>query len=446
MRRPGHWQLRSTLGVFTGALVLSASGIAVTATAAQASTGPVSATPVSGTPQLAPTGSTEQITQLVQCGGTMYAVGSFTSISQGGTTYTRNNAFSFSATSPYAVTSWNPNVNGRVNTIAFSGSNCSQAYLGGKFTSVDGTSVQNLAEVSTSTGAVNQAFGHNANGQVNTMLVTGSHVLTGGFFTSINGTARNYYSSLNVVTGRDDGYLWLGLGGNYQYSGVVPNSTNIASQQLSHAGRRLLVEGDFTSAGGRPHQQIFMLYLGSPRATVTGWNPTVFNTHCVTKHPFYVKAAAWSPTDNTVYTATTGDHTYLWNGTFPQTTPCDTVAAFPATQESVIREWTNYAGCDSLFSVAADTSTVYAGGHERWANNASGCNNAGPGAISAPGMGGFSPTSGALTFNPTRARGLGADDMMLTTAGLWIASDNLGGANTCGGVSGHAGICFLPYS
>jgi hypothetical protein len=35
--------------------------------------------------------------------------------------------------------------------------------------------------------------------------------------------------------------------------------------------------------------------------------------------------------------------------------------------------------------------------------------------------------------------------MLLTSAGLWIARDNLQGTDTCGGVSGHAGICFPPY-
>ena len=69
----------------------------------------------------------------------------------------------------------------------------------------------------------------------------------------------------------------------------------------------------------------------------------------------------------------------------------------------------------------------------------------GPGAISAPGMEGLSPTTGLLTFNPTRARGLGADDMLVTSAGLWIGSDNLNNTNS-GGVASHAGICLLPYS
>jgi hypothetical protein len=70
-------------------------------------------------------------------------------------------------------------------------------------------------------------------------------------------------------------------------------------------------------------------------------------------------------------------------------------------------------------------------------------------------MGGFTPGAcgGTLLENcgntaglHSRARGLGADDMLLTGAGLWIASDNLQGSATCGGVPGHAGIYFLPHS
>src|SRR5215469_8693654 len=157
MRR-GYWQLR---GGVAGALVLTVCGLGVSPVAAQATTtGPVLARPASGTPELAPTGTTEQIRELKQCGGTMYAVGSFTSIRRGSVTYPRNNVFSFSATAPYTVTKWNPGVNGVVNTIAFDGGNCSQAYLGGRFTSVNGAAVRNIAEVSTTTGAVNQSFAH----------------------------------------------------------------------------------------------------------------------------------------------------------------------------------------------------------------------------------------------------------------------------------------------
>jgi hypothetical protein len=414
---------------------------------AQAATGPVSSTPAVGTPQLATTGSTEQVRQLAQCGGTMYAVGTFTSIKRYSTTYTRNNAFSFAATSPFKVTSWDPNVNGIVNSIAFN-SDCSQAYLGGQFTSVNGTAVKNIAAVSTSTGAVNTAFAHSAAGQVQTLLTVGSHVLAGGYFTSINGSSANpYFTSLNTTTGRDDGFLHLSISGNYQFPGVSQNGTRVFNQQLSNGGALDLVEGDFTSVGGQPRQQIFMLDLSGSAATVTPWTSAEFNGSCATVEPFYLQAAAWSPDNATIYIGTTGYHPYdMPTGSFPRTGLCDAAAAFPATQASVSHLWVNYTGCDSLYSAAADASTAYFGGHERWANNTVGCDSAGPGAVPAPGMVGLSPATGAIAFNPTRDRGLGADDMLVTSAGLWIASDNLQGSSRCAGVYGHAGICFLPYS
>src|ERR1035438_363599 len=94
-----------------GATVAAASGLmALSIPAAQATgaggeqppPGVVSATPASGTPHLKASDDSppQQIRQLVQCGNTMYAVGSFSEIIKGSTTYTRENVFSFSATKP----------------------------------------------------------------------------------------------------------------------------------------------------------------------------------------------------------------------------------------------------------------------------------------------------------------------------------------------------------
>jgi len=52
----------------------------------------------------------------------------------------------------------------------------------------------------------------------------------------------------------------------------------------------------------------------------------------------------------------------------------------------------------------------------------------------------------------SKGRGLGATDMVITSAGLWIASDNAQNVDACGKTStgaiarGHQGLCFLPYS
>ena len=285
----GNWRAKTAAGV----AVLGAC-MAWTAVPASAATGPPGTTPAFNTPQLASTGTTEQVRQLAQCGNTMYAVGTFTAITQGGTTFPRNNVFSFSASKPYTMTSWNPNVNGIVNGIAFS-PDCSTAYLGGKFSTIGGVAVKNIAAVSTSTGAVITGFGHNASGQVETLQYYNGHILTGGYYTSINNSSANpYMTSLNPTTGKDDGFIHLSISGNYQFPGVSDNPTRVYNQQLSHSGTLDMVEGDFTSVGGQARQQMFMLNLSGPTATVTGWTSPELNTDCNYNESFYAQAAAWS--------------------------------------------------------------------------------------------------------------------------------------------------------
>jgi len=449
-------RLLGAAGVIAVALAAGAGGSASqalagrpTATAGSdaVATGPVSATPATGTPQLVKTSSQEQIRQLVKCGSTMYAVGSFTEISQGGTTYSRNNVFSFSTTAPYTVSGWNVNVNGKVNTIGFtSGHGCGYAFLGGNFTSVHGTPATNIAEVSTTTGAVVTSFGHNANGPVDTIFGYLDHLLVGGEFTVTNGYSRYYYESLNPSTGKDDGFINLHVQGQ-----IATNARQIFNQQLSHTGNLMLVEGNFTTIAGQHRQQIFMLSLNTSPATLTGWTSPEFNGNCIAKESFYVRSAAWSPDDSTVYIADTGDHPLNWtNGSYPLTGLCDAAASFPATQTSVSHNWIEYTGCDSYYSVAADSGAVYVSGHPRWAENPNGCNFAGSGAVADYGLQGLNPgngtvemSGGAPMYSSSRAN---ADDMLITSAGLWIASTNRFGSNVCDGVSGLSGICFLPYS
>jgi hypothetical protein len=460
--------VRRFLLVVSAAAAVMAFGIS----AAQAGTGGepppagvVSATPPTTLPHLpASTSQVEQVRQIVPCGGTMYAVGTFSSIRKGSTTYTRDNIFSFSAKSPYTVTSWAPDVVGTygttsnpsntLNTIAFVNGNCADAYIGGHFSSVNGTAVQNIAEISTSTGNVVTGFASKASGAVETIAAAGTHLLVGGRFTGINGdTGDPYMASLNPTTGKSDGFLHLSISGNYQFPGVSSNATHVYSQQLSHSGQLDLVEGDFTSVGGQARQQAFIIDVGGSSATVTGWNAPELNTNCATVEPFYVQDGAWSPNDSTVYFGTTGYHPDgLPVGGYPRSGPCDAALAFPSTPTSVTALWTNYTGCDSLYAAAADAKGAYFGGHERWSMNPVGCDSEGSGAYTAPGMEGLDPASGALYLNPSgsagyysRDRGLGADYMMTTTAGLWIASDNLDQAQYCGGIS-TSGICFLPYS
>jgi hypothetical protein len=439
------------------------------AVAATVTAGSVSPTPASGTPHLVATGSQDQIIrQLVQCGNTMYAVGRFTQVTSHGGTITRNNIFSFNAASPFDVTAWNPNVNGEVNSIAFNGTDCSDAYIGGQFTSVNGTAANNIAEISTSTGAVVPGFADNATNIVDTLVVTqNGHLLVGGHFGTINGSnAHKYFASLNPATGADDGFLNLKISGQYHYcntSGMCNEvfPTQIYNQQLSHGGTLDLVEGVFTKVGGQPRQQVFMLNVAGTKATVTGWTSPEFDGsdpsadphyQCWWTESFYIRDAAWSPDDSTVYLAATGKEPWNQPKSLKRVGLCDTTTAFPATQASVTHTWIDYTGCDSLYTVAADASTVYVAGHPRWAENANDCNAQGPNAVPDAGLQGLFPTTGQPVLNSSGTAGLysmsraNADDMLVTSAGLWIGSTDRGDAQHCGGAGFHGGICFLPYS
>src|SRR5438046_1767679 len=80
-----------------------------------------------------------------------------------------------------------------------------------------GTKVAGLVAVSPCAGGVVSGFGHTTNGQVETLLVNGGHLLVGGYFTYINGTGRDYMASVSPTTGKDDGFLHLHISGNYHF-------------------------------------------------------------------------------------------------------------------------------------------------------------------------------------------------------------------------------------
>ncbi|HEX4059549.1 MAG TPA: hypothetical protein VHY58_00890 [Streptosporangiaceae bacterium] len=470
-RRP----ISRVAAVAAGALVLGLAGYAAPAGASPAASpsktdqppGAVLGKPAPGTPQLVNnTGrhNLNRITQMVQCGDTMYAVGIFNTIVQGGTDYARTNIFSFQADAPYTITSWAPQVNGTINTITFNAGDCDDAYIGGNFTSVNGTTVKNIAEIDTVVGDVVPTFGTStAGGQVETMLAVDGHILVGGYFQWINGShADPFMASVDPVTGKDDGFLHLAISGHYDYCDdkgkcTQGENSSVQLQQLSHSGNYDLVEGDFTSVAGLQREQIFMLDLTTDPATVTPWTSSQWDGsdpnqpyQCVPVEAWYIRAAAWSPDDSTIYIGDTGNHPNNLGTFIPRSGLCDAVASFPATLGPVSDNWIEYSGCDSYYSIAADDGAVYAAGHPRWVDNSDGCDNLGSGGIKDFGLQGLDPssgnvdlkTSGQPVYTMSRAN---ASNMLITTAGLWIGSSNRFGSQSCGLTSGHSGICFLPY-
>jgi hypothetical protein len=425
--------------------VLALAGV----TTAHAATAPVARTqkvgevPAGYTPWLLKTTASQYVRQFVQCGDTMYAVGTISDIGQGSNTYTRGNAFSFSATTG-AVTAWDPHANARVYSIALS-PDCSTAYLGGSFTSLNGVPANHIAAVDTTTGAIKPEFAHNANSEVNTVLYTRGMLLVGGTFSTINDAARTKLASLDPSTGAVTSYANISITGAYRNT-----YTRIYKVQLSHSGDRLLAEGVFTSIDGQARRQLAMFDLGASSLSLDPWYSNEFNRHCRPAVGFYARTGAWSTDDKTVYVGTTGHKPPKGPGSSfdgPRAGPCDAAIAFPSTPTSVHHTWINYTGCDSLYAIVADGNHIYVTGHERWADNAFACESAGPGYVSRPGVAELNATTGLATdWNPTRSLGYGGDYLLVTDAGLWIGSDNYsdGLAQMCGGQTNHGGICFLP--
>lgn len=413
------------MGVLAGAAALVAAGLTGQASAA---TGTVSSTPTATTPYLVNTGTTPVTKLIRQCGTRMYAVGTFTKVGQPGhSAVFRNNIFSFDQATG-AISSWDPNVNGLVNTITFDPT-CSSAYIGGVFTTVGGVAAKNIAKISTSTGALDTVFGHSAPAKVFTLAYTGGHVLAGGTFKSINGKPANFLTSLSATTGKPDGYLNLAISGTY------PRDSTKIYKFSNIVGNRVLVNGVFTSVGGQGRRQVFMLDLGSTSATLDAWYSPRLDEACQSQtEQFYAKGATISPDGQSVYIASTG---------LKGATLCDSVAKFSAGSSSNQQPvWTNKTGGDSLYTVIADaTGNVYISGHERWANNPNGLNQCVTTCVPRQGIGDIDATTGLATpWNPGRSRGHGAEDIYLDAQGhLWVSSDAPAGS-TCGGKF-HPGIC-----
>jgi hypothetical protein len=426
MRRTGT-ALAAGLLAWTVALAPGTANAAVSSTAA-------------GTPQLATPGndkSIEQVRQVTQCGNTIYAVGLFSAVknARSTTALQRHNAFAFSAAAPYRVTGWNPNVDGEVDTVACAPDG--KILLGGKFTSAGGAAAKNLARVSAVTGAA-APFGFTSHGRVAHIEVVGGHLLVGGNF-------PGYLTSVSPTTGQADGYGMPAISGSYSYPGVKSNGTRVWNMSVSPDGSAVLVSGVFTSVGGAHHEQLFRLNMTPGSATVSAWTPTELFGHCATVEPFYAQDATWAPDMSRIYVATTGYKPYDQPASAPRSGACDAAIAYPVTEASFDGHlWINYTGCDSLYSVAADSTTVFVAGHQRWIDNPNGCDRLGPGARAQSGLAELSPTTGHSQSGPNRGRGLGADDLLRTTDGLWIASDNQANTNMCAGTYGHMGICFLP--
>jgi hypothetical protein len=370
----------------------------------------VSANPANHTPNVA----SGAVYKFVQISGTMYAGGAFSSVSAApgvpGGTVSRSNIVAFNATTGEISTTFAPSINGEVWGMVSDGTSL---WVGGTFTSVNGVARRGLAKLDRTSGAVDTTFNAGfTSGKVDELALVNGRLIASGTFT---GRLR----AVNPATGANTNYI------NIPISGTVADNagpTEVYRFAVNPAGDRLVGVGNFTSVGGSPRYRAFMLTLGTS-ATLNAWNyPPLQNMCQASSLPDYMRDVDFSPDGSWFAFVSTG---FIPRAGGVGRDLCDATARFESNNTNPLRPtWINYTGGDTLHSVAATNLAVYVQGHQRWLDNPQGVNSAGPGAVSRPGIGAIDPVTGrALSWNPTKDRGVGGKDLYITTQGLWVGSD-----------------------
>jgi hypothetical protein len=374
----------------------------------------VSPDPANFTPNLEDDGvvKNSSVYAIAQSGGTMFVGGAFHKVTNSSrtVTYTRSNFLAFSATTG-AVNSMAPTFDGAVWALLANGSSL---YVGGNFKNVNGVAHRGLVKLNASTGAIDQTFKPVIKwGNVTEIRMVGGRLLIGGTF-------PKRLAALDPTTGADTGYLSLGITGSIASNA---GSTRIYRFAVNPAGDRLVAIGNFTSVAGQPRRQGFMLRLGAT-ATLSAWHPHALDLQCSADEiPVYLRDVDFSPDGSYFVFASSG---YIPKNGDVGTAVCDAASRWETADESATAHptWINYTGGDTLHAVAATGATVYAQGHQRWMDNPFGADSAGAGAVSRPGIAALDPATGnALSWNPTKTRGVGGKDFLATSTGLWVGSD-----------------------
>lgn len=180
-----------------------------------------------------------RVSAIHRSGGIVYVGGEFTQIiSPTGATQAANHVAAFDA-STLQPTTWRPSVSGNVFALASSGDG-STIYIGGEFTSVQGTSRVNFAAVS-SAGAL-LPWKSNANGSVRAFAVSGSTVYMGGAFRKVQTVDR---LGLAAINGTNGSLL------TWSPSVTIPGTTTVPIVRgLALANGDVAAVGKFTSANG----------------------------------------------------------------------------------------------------------------------------------------------------------------------------------------------------
>ena len=155
-----------------------------------------------------------------------------------------------------AVTAFVSNTNGPVYAIE---RDVDRVYLGGAFTTHNGTSSTRLVAVDPSTGA-RLWNASTLSAAVRALEIDGTRLYVGGEFVTVNGLTRRRLVAVDATTGVYD-------------PAFVPGNVNNTVRDIERSGSDLWFAGDFTSVNGIGRQRLAA--VDATTGALDGFNPTI---------------------------------------------------------------------------------------------------------------------------------------------------------------------------
>ncbi|WP_150309282.1 PKD domain-containing protein, partial [Planctomonas psychrotolerans] len=277
-------------------------------------------------------------------GNTVYAGGSFANARPAGSTTSsnipRSNLLAFNLTTGALITSFAPTVNGTVNSVVASPDG-SRVYIGGTFTSVNGTTRNRVAALNPTTGALITSFAPSFNTAVESVVASNTAVYVGGNFTSVSGTPRMRIAGLNASNGA-----------------VLPMDAQanerVLALALSPDGGKLVVGGHFTLLNGSDNPGYGFGAVNTTTGASMPWNINREVRQAGTSATSFSTAAIYS---------LKSDSTGVYGTAYMYPVSGKTLeGSFRADWANGDIVWLNTCKGDS-YDVAVNSDTVYLAGH-----------------------------------------------------------------------------------
>ncbi|PPB48296.1 PKD domain-containing protein [Arthrobacter pityocampae] len=286
--------------------------------------------------------------QQVIVGNTVYVAGNFTTARPAGAaagtnTVARNHILAYDLTTGALVRSFAPSLNAQARSIAASPDG-SRIYVGGAFTTVNGTPASRIAALDPATGEVIPSFKPAPNSRVDTIVATADAVYLGGWFSAVGSTPRARLAAVDAGTGALRSWNPTAAGGDVAAMVISPDRT------------KLVVGGSFTTLNGSSNPGYGLAAVDAATGAVKPWA---------------VNGLVRDGGVNSGITSLSTDGTHVYGTGYVYGSGGNLEGAFSADWADGALTWVEDCHGDS-YSVAPIGEVVYAVGHSHHCGNIGG--------------------------------------------------------------------------